>query len=60
MSLGIEMRAKSLLESATEDQKQEIYAAHHRLVHPDEMGLLFKALAVTAPNLPLPAGFEVT
>ncbi|CCQ72279.1 class I SAM-dependent methyltransferase [Magnetospira sp. QH-2] len=58
MALGIEMRAQALLDSADETQRQEIMAAHHRLVHPDEMGLLFKALAVTAPGMPAPPGFE--
>jgi SAM-dependent MidA family methyltransferase len=32
--------------------------AHRRLTHPDEMGQLFKAFAITAIGAPTPAGFQ--
>ncbi len=32
--------------------------AGRRLAEPDRMGALFKALALTSPGLPVPAGFE--
>ncbi|GAB6052762.1 SAM-dependent methyltransferase [Magnetospira thiophila] len=60
MALGIEMRAQALLDKANEAQRREIMTAHHRLVHPDEMGLLFKALAVVAPGMACPPGFEAS
>ncbi len=33
--------------------------AANRLAQPDRMGLLFKAMAITPPGLPVPPGFEV-
>jgi NADH dehydrogenase [ubiquinone] 1 alpha subcomplex assembly factor 7 len=32
-------------------------AAHRRLSHPEEMGTLFKALALTGPGAGTPPGF---
>ncbi|MES2816075.1 MAG: class I SAM-dependent methyltransferase, partial [Pseudomonadota bacterium] len=32
-------------------------AAHRRLTHPEEMGSLFKVLAVTSAGSPPPPGF---
>ncbi len=58
MALGLEDRARTLLATADAARREEIAGARHRLVHPDEMGLLFKVLALTSPDLPPPAGFE--
>jgi SAM-dependent MidA family methyltransferase len=33
-------------------------SAHKRLTHPDEMGSLFKAIAIIPENSDLPAGFN--
>lgn len=33
-------------------------AAHKRLTHPNEMGKLFKAIAIVPRGLELPAGFN--
>jgi NADH dehydrogenase [ubiquinone] 1 alpha subcomplex assembly factor 7 len=57
-NLGIELRARQLLGRASEAQKGEIEAALRRLIDPDEMGTLFKALAVCDRGLAAPPGFE--
>ena len=36
---------------------EEISEAYRRLTHPDEMGELFKVMAVTGRNWPEPGGF---
>ena len=56
-SLGIEARARKLLEHADGEQALLIRSGCRRLVDPGEMGTLFKALALTAPGAPAPAGF---
>jgi len=56
-ALGIEARAEALLKSATPDQARDITTARDRLIDPDQMGTLFKALAVTQPGLGPLAGF---
>ncbi|WP_321392953.1 class I SAM-dependent methyltransferase [Emcibacter sp.] len=56
-AIGIEQRAQSLLIKATEAQKIDIMSALKRLVSPEQMGDLFKVMAVTDPGLPQPAGF---
>ncbi len=54
--LGIIERAAALAK-AQPDRGAEIAAAHHRLTHPQEMGTLFRAMALTAPDWPEPEGF---
>ncbi len=49
VALGIDSRAAALGEAVTADRE--------RLVSADQMGTLFKAIAVTAPGWPHPAGF---
>jgi SAM-dependent MidA family methyltransferase len=56
-SLGIADRAVSLAR-AQPDRGDEIAAALHRLTSPAEMGAMFKAMALTAPDWPEGAGFE--
>ncbi len=56
-ALGIELRAAQLAESAP-GAARAIAAARHRLTDPQQMGTLFKALALTSPDLGPPAGFE--
>jgi NADH dehydrogenase [ubiquinone] 1 alpha subcomplex assembly factor 7 len=56
--LGIEARAEVLLRAATAAQARDVPAALRRLIDPDQMGTLFKALAITHRELPAPAGFE--
>ena len=57
--LGIGARAATLLRTASADQAREIEAAMRRLIEPDEMGTLFNALAIAAPDLPVSPGFDV-
>jgi NADH dehydrogenase [ubiquinone] 1 alpha subcomplex assembly factor 7 len=55
-TLGIRARAAAL-SRARPDQAEVVEAARHRLVAPDQMGELFKVMAVRAPHWPEPAGF---
>jgi NADH dehydrogenase [ubiquinone] 1 alpha subcomplex assembly factor 7 len=55
--LGIRARADRLSANATRAQAAGIRSALRRLIDPSEMGTLFKALTITHPDLPLPAGF---
>ncbi|HEY7688620.1 MAG TPA: SAM-dependent methyltransferase [Dongiaceae bacterium] len=55
--LGIHQRARALQQRATGQQAADLAAAVERLLDLQQMGTLFKALAFTAPNLPVPAGF---
>lgn len=56
--LGIEARARTLIAQAQPDQAAGIASSLRRLVHPVEMGLMFKAVALTNKNLPPPPGFD--
>ncbi|MDH3228764.1 MAG: SAM-dependent methyltransferase [Alphaproteobacteria bacterium] len=55
--LGIAERAERLRRSATPGQARDVEAACHRLIADEEMGTLFKALAITPPVTPAPPGF---
>jgi SAM-dependent MidA family methyltransferase len=55
--LGIDARAAALAR-ATPAQADAIAAARMRLVNADQMGTLFKVLAVTAPGWPQPEGLD--
>lgn len=54
--LGIEVRAVALTKSAPE-AKEKIARQLHRLTSEDEMGTLFKAIAIQSTTLPAPLGF---
>lgn len=55
--LGITGRAQHLA-SHLRDEALEIHiAAHRRLTHPEEMGKLFKVLAITPKSAPPPPGY---
>lgn len=56
--LGLDLRLERLLRSATPAQADLLKAGAERLTAPEEMGRLFKALALTAPGAPVPPGFE--
>lgn len=57
--LGISHRAQTLVSSAKSDaQKNDIITAYRRLTHEEEMGTLFKAIALYPYDGPCPAGFE--
>ena len=55
--LGIEARAQAL-SRANPDRAAEVDGALHRLTAPDEMGKLFKVVALHSPQWPPPVGFE--
>ena len=57
-ALGIEERAARLRRDASAAQREAIDAALRRLTSVDEMGMLFKALAIAHPALGVPPGFE--
>lgn len=54
--LGVEARAQAL-SRANSERADEIATALHRLTSADEMGSLFKVVALHSPDWPLPAGF---
>ncbi len=54
--LGIEARAQAL-SRANPQREQEIESALHRLTSADQMGHLFKVIAIHSPDWPVPAGF---
>ena len=55
--LGITARAQALAGRLSGDALQSHIAAHRRLTHPDEMGRLFKCLALHPTNTATPPGF---
>ncbi len=55
-AMGISQRAEALA-AAVPNRTEEIAAARDRLVAPEEMGRLFKVMALVAPGWPAPAGF---
>ena len=55
--LGVAERESALLARATPAQAEAIRSGCRRLIAPDEMGTLFKALALADPALPAPSGF---
>jgi SAM-dependent MidA family methyltransferase len=55
-ALGIDARTAALAAAAPE-RAAEMEAARARLVAPEQMGTLFKAMALVAPGWPDPAGF---
>jgi NADH dehydrogenase [ubiquinone] 1 alpha subcomplex assembly factor 7 len=55
-ALGIEPRAASLA-AARPERAADLAADRDRLVQPEQMGDLFKVIALTAPGWPVPEGF---
>ena len=55
--LGITARAQTLAQSLSGDALDVHVAAHRRLTHPDEMGSVFKSLALFPTGTPPPPGF---
>jgi NADH dehydrogenase [ubiquinone] 1 alpha subcomplex assembly factor 7 len=56
--LGIEARADALAR-ANPEQADNIRSALHRLTATDEMGELFKVIAIHSPDWPAPEGFRM-
>jgi len=55
--IGIEERGSKLIKAAVE-RRESIEGALRRLTGSDEMGRLFKVVAFTGRDMPVPAGFE--
>lgn len=55
--LGLDQRAEILKRQAGAEQADTIDRARARLADPDQMGTLFKALAIVPPGYGVPAGF---
>ncbi len=55
--LGITARAQALAANLGEPALSDHIAAHRRLTHPDEMGRLFKSVAIYPRDVPAPPGF---
>ena len=55
--LGIERRAQALTRSNPE-RANDVEHALQRLTAADQMGELFKVIAIHSPEWPTPAGFE--
>jgi NADH dehydrogenase [ubiquinone] 1 alpha subcomplex assembly factor 7 len=55
-AMGIQLRAAALARSDP-SRTEEIAAARDRLIGSDQMGRLFKTMALTSPGWPAPAGF---
>jgi len=56
--LGITARAQALATALTGDRLDTHVAAHRRLTHPDEMGTLFKVMALYPEGAAPPPGLE--
>ena len=56
--MGIAQRAQALAASASYEQLHTHAAAYRRLTDPNEMGTLFKALALHPLDSPAPPGFS--
>ncbi|MES2496815.1 MAG: SAM-dependent methyltransferase [Pseudomonadota bacterium] len=57
-TLGIAARAAALSRHHP-DRTEEIGSAYHRLTSEEEMGTLFRVMAMVSPKWPKPAGFDV-
>lgn len=56
--IGITTRATTLAGNAEKKIVDEIASAHRRLTHPEEMGTLFKVMAIVHKDAPIAPGFE--
>jgi len=56
MALGLQQRLDALI-AANPGLGEALHAAARRLVDPAEMGTRFKAICLSSPGLPAPAGF---
>ncbi|OQR92942.1 hypothetical protein ACHHYP_03103 [Achlya hypogyna] len=50
--MGIEHRMAALFQNCSEETQEAIYQAYERLVHPDQMGSIFKAMALVSAKVP--------
>lgn len=59
-ALGIRERTDALKARATPAQLKMLVSGRDRLINEDQMGALFKVMAITNPKLPVPSGFQTT
>lgn len=52
--LGMRQRADTLMINATPDQMEEVDTAYERLTGPEQMGTLFKVIAIVPPGFGVP------
>lgn len=57
--LGALARLAALSARATPIQREELRSGLERLLDPDQMGTLFKVMALASPGLPVPPGFDL-
>lgn len=57
--LGLGVRLEQLMRTATQAQKPMLVSGVQRLVDPQQMGVLFKVLALLSPNLQRPLPFDI-
>jgi NADH dehydrogenase [ubiquinone] 1 alpha subcomplex assembly factor 7 len=57
-ALGAGLRLAALSERAAAAQRRSLESGVKRLLDPEEMGELFKVVALVSPGLPSPAGFD--
>ncbi|XSG81293.1 MAG: class I SAM-dependent methyltransferase [Methyloligella sp. ZOD6] len=58
LKLGLAQRQEQLLRSATPDQRPMLATGANRLIDPQQMGVLFKAFALTGRGVPPPPPFS--
>jgi hypothetical protein len=58
LNMQIAARRDALLKTATNSQQEDILSGYHRLVNEKDMGLLFKAIAITRPEITQFIGFK--
>lgn len=56
--LGLALRVEALCKGQPPEKADEIRAGAARIASPGAMGEIFKALCISSPSLPAPAGFE--
>ncbi|MEE2692029.1 MAG: SAM-dependent methyltransferase [Pseudomonadota bacterium] len=56
--LGLQARLEKLCEGKSEIEAGTLRAGARRIADAEQMGEVFKAICISAPNLPPPAGFE--
>ncbi len=56
--LGIALRLERLTAGKLAEETADLFAGAHRISSPTQMGELFKALCISSPALPEPAGFR--
>ncbi|MEM9170197.1 MAG: SAM-dependent methyltransferase [Pseudomonadota bacterium] len=55
--LGLAARLEKLCAGKSPAEQAAVHAGAHRLAAPSAMGEIFKAMAISSPTLPAPAGF---